>query len=439
MIAAMCERNVADLFNSFNPMLPLRAADEHLYVDWQRQLGVDDVKRHLTQAIAYGEGPGNTYFLTGHRGVGKTTELFRVKRHLETGVAGRRLFVSMLSAERWLDLTDVEPEDLVFQIVRQLVGDLSGAGFELGVNRFVEWFRRMRDILRRKIDLETIQIGTNPLKFTFKAEDLIGARSEFREVLRGQLPTLYDLVNDEVLNQARPWLAARENGGFSGILIIVDQTDRIPENRLNGQTNHERIFINRAGALQALGCDVLYTLPIELAYSPVGQGQLPDIYGTPIRKLPVVPVTDRHGNPRPLARNALVQIVERRVAAVGLSLEDVFTTSDLLDDVVMSSGGHVRNLFVLLRSMFAWIEDLPIDRDIVDQSLQKAAAELDLPLNSEDWKLLNEVHRTKQPMNENAAWYPLLRDQYILVYQEQGGYWYDSNPLLGHLAGWARR
>jgi nucleoside-triphosphatase THEP1 len=35
---------------------------------------------------------------TGHRGVGKTTELKRVKRMLEKGEVGRPMFVSFLEA-----------------------------------------------------------------------------------------------------------------------------------------------------------------------------------------------------------------------------------------------------------------------------------------------------------------------------------------------------
>jgi hypothetical protein len=64
----MSEFRLAALFQQFDPMRPLLATDERLYVDWQHQLDVDDVKRHLTRAIALGENRGSTYFLTGHRG-----------------------------------------------------------------------------------------------------------------------------------------------------------------------------------------------------------------------------------------------------------------------------------------------------------------------------------------------------------------------------------
>jgi carbamate kinase len=71
----------------------------------------------------------------------------------------------MLQASEWLDLADVQPEDLIFQIVRQLVTDLRDAGFELGAKKFGEVFRRLREEFNREANLEMIEFGVDPLKF----------------------------------------------------------------------------------------------------------------------------------------------------------------------------------------------------------------------------------------------------------------------------------
>jgi Holliday junction resolvasome RuvABC ATP-dependent DNA helicase subunit len=83
---------VASLYQQFDPMRPLTTAskvDIGLYVNWQQQVGVDDVKQRLIYPIARSRGQAVTHLLTGPRGVGKTTELYRVKHSLETGVEGR--------------------------------------------------------------------------------------------------------------------------------------------------------------------------------------------------------------------------------------------------------------------------------------------------------------------------------------------------------------
>lgn len=72
-------------YQGIDPLQPLDANDEKLYVDWQKDLGADDVKGRLARSLARLEG-GNLPFVhlfTGHRGCGKTTELYRVKRKLE--------------------------------------------------------------------------------------------------------------------------------------------------------------------------------------------------------------------------------------------------------------------------------------------------------------------------------------------------------------------
>ena len=106
------------LYGQFDPTRALEVEETDLYVNWQedKTIAPDDVKKLLARAIARSEIPMCRLF-TGHRGVGKTTELKRVKRILETGGAGRKLFVSFLLAQEWMDLQDVKAPDIIFNIV----------------------------------------------------------------------------------------------------------------------------------------------------------------------------------------------------------------------------------------------------------------------------------------------------------------------------------
>ena len=90
------------LYQQFDPAVPLEADEEDLYVDWQNAVGPVNVKKLLANSIARSGTVPVTRLFTGHRGVGKTTELKRVQRMLTTGQASRKLFVSLLEAEEWL-------------------------------------------------------------------------------------------------------------------------------------------------------------------------------------------------------------------------------------------------------------------------------------------------------------------------------------------------
>jgi hypothetical protein len=414
----------------FDPLRPLEAGETDLYVDWQDRLDTaDDVKVRLANSIARSPGPVTRLF-TGHRGAGKTTELNRVRQRLEDGVGGRRVFVSMLFAERWVHLDDVQPEDLVYQIVRQLVTDLKQAGFSLAETRFRNALGSVRDFFRGRVAIEGADVGLDPLKVSFRFEEFPAARKEFRELLQGLLPRIYDLTNTEILSKARAWLGQPEHGGYADIAIIVDQLDRIPRKPINGYTNHENLFLDHAGPLRALNCDVLYTIPIELAYSRA-YSRLQDAYGSTILALPAVPVSTRGGEQFPAGVEVLREIVRRRADKARVNLDEVFAESGLLDEVLRLSGGHIRGLFVLLQSILDRAAELPIGRAITQRGLRRAAADLALPLRRPDWELLAKVRECHDKVgDDHGVWNELLRDRFVLAYEDEDGHWYDRNPLL---------
>jgi hypothetical protein len=427
------------LYKQFNPMRPLTAddkSDRALYVDWQAELvGREDaVKYRLARSIVGSANQASTHLFTGAQGAGKTTELHRVKHLLREGGLGKRFFVSMLMAEESLDLADLQAEDLSFQIVRQLVTDLRKWGYRPS-KTVRDFFQNLADQFRR-IGLDVIEVGVEGVRFTFRSRDIPrNQQRAFRELLQGEISSIYDLINNELIAEARQWLAAERR--CDDILVIVDELDKIP---LQG-SNHEELFLSRAGHLRALDCPVLYTLPIELLYS-YHQNALRYTYGTDIKTLPIMPVADQAGRTDPKAAQALSEIVERRANAASFELDRLFESDELLAEVLAASGGHVRTLLVLIRSMLDRIGDLPITRKVVNLSLSGTAADIARPLTQEDWQILEEVHRTKQPISggQRPAWNQLLRDSYVLTYYDtHNGYWYDRNPLLRYVDSRRRR
>jgi hypothetical protein len=418
----------AELYGEFDPLRPLGADEGDLYVDWQERLSADDVKPRLVHSVSRAGSPVFRLF-TGHRGSGKTTELYRVRRRLERGDSGRKFFVSMLFSEHWLALQDVQAEDVVFQIVRQLVTDLRAAGFGLAEPALRNWWGRFRDLFRSEVKVEGIDLGEDPLKVSLALEAFPSGRREFRQLLQGQLPSMYNLVNNELLRPARQWLG--EHGSYSDVVVIVDQLDRIPQKVLTNQglTNHENLFLDNAGPLRALECSVLYTIPIELAYS-LCRPRLEDEYGNEIFTLPTIPVWNRRGQLDSGGLQVLREIVARRAKKAGVPLEVLFDPPDLLDTLLIRSSGHLRGAFVLLTALLSRIDGPPIREPVVSRTIRRAASDLSLPLRDEDWNLLRQVHATKKPLGSDQWWNDTLKNRFVFAYEDQQGYWYDSNGLL---------
>ena len=431
--------DIAALHRELDPLRPLDENDDALYVDWQRELDPDvvDIKSRLVRAFVRNATPERpiTRLLTGHKGSGKTTELNRVRSQLRSETDGSKVFVSTLFAQEWLDIDDVQPEDLVLQIVRQLVADLDQAGMSLGPQRFKNALGTLWDRVK-SIRPESAEIGIDPLTFSFALKDFPSARAEFRELLKGQLSTVFDLVNRELLPAARAHLNTQ---GYEDILLIVDDLDKILQKVLSDQglTNHENLFLDNAATLRAINCSLLLTIPIELAYSPA-QGRLRDDYGAAIVTVPLISVADRHGRVVGEGVAALTEILGRRArqasghdgAATTESAEKIFESSELLRRVVRLSGGHVRSLLVLLTEMLDWIDELPITSGTVDRYVSRQAKDLARGLSAADKEILEKVERTKEAV-EDPRFFDLLRNLYVFAYEAGAEeYWYGLNPLL---------
>ena len=337
---------VTALYRELDPLRPLRGDENALYVDWQRRLDPagKDAKSRLVTTFRRNASVDRpvTRLLTGHRGCGKTTELNRVRDALSSPEHERRVFVSMLFADEWLDLEDVQPEDLVLQIVRQLAADLSAAGVGFGEQKLKGFFAALWQRAKSP-KLESVSLGADPLKFGFKLEQFPTARDEFRALLRGQLTTVFDLVNRELLPHAREQLA---RDGYDDIVLIVDDLDRIPQKvpAPGGVTNHHSLFLDGSSALRAIDCSMLLTVPIELAYSS-DQARLRDTYGGDLETVPLLPIAHRDGTPIAAGEDVLIEIVGRRArkafgkaeAPPAACAAQIFEDEDLLRRVVRYS------------------------------------------------------------------------------------------------------
>ena len=430
--------DLAALYRQIDPLRPLEADEDELYVDWQRRFAQDeDVKSRLVRTFTRNASPEHsiTRLLTGHPGSGKTTELNRVSRSLELGAGGRKVFTSTLLALRWVDVEDLAPEDLVLQIVRQLVADLRAAGFTTAGSGFSNFLRSV--VARaRGVSLDEVELGVDPLRFSFTLKDYPSERDRFRSVLRGQLPTVFDLINRELLPAARSHLRAQ---GYDDIVLIVDDLDKIPKKPLSDgrSTNHERLFLDNAAMLRSVSASVLMTIPIDLAYSAL-QGRLRNDYGCSIATVPLISVTDRKGQAVEEGERALIEILGRRVrSAFGdpdapphRCAEALFADSDLLLRVVRLSGGHLRSLFVLLSELLDRVDDLPIQRPTVERYVPRAAKDLARALFGPDKEVLRQVDGSKEALDD-PRFFELLRSHYVFAYEAGlDDYWYGLNPLL---------
>mgnify|MGYP000724551841 CR=1 FL=1 len=95
------EELIIKIYNAFNPARPLEANDR-FYVDCSEVRGDESIFRELGKKIIFSE-ESTCQLYTGHRGVGKSTELLRLKDYLEK----KGCFVVYFQA----DQEDIDSED----------------------------------------------------------------------------------------------------------------------------------------------------------------------------------------------------------------------------------------------------------------------------------------------------------------------------------------
>lgn len=160
--------------------------------------------------------------------------------------------------------------------------------------------------------------------------------------------------------------------------------------------------------------------------------------GTPI--LPMVMVRSRNGAVDPPGMMVMQEIVMRRVRPIlndaGLSsaIEDVFDTSDTLEQLCLMSGGHVRELLHLMQFAAKRSDQLPLTARSVQRSITEAREHYRRAVKSTNWQILASVAESKRCPND-TQYLDLLFNRCILEYRFINDHnelvcWYDVHPLI---------
>jgi hypothetical protein len=139
-----------------------------------------------------------------------------------------------------------------------------------------------------------------------------------------------------------------------GLVVIVDNLDRVHESlKPSDRTQPEYLFVDRAEQLKKLNGHVIYTIPLSLIFSN-DLGRLTSRFGIDPMVLPMVPVQLQDGRDCEEGMALLRQMVlarafpdespEQRISLITA----VFEQPETLDRLCRVSGGHVRNLLMLL-------------------------------------------------------------------------------------------
>ncbi|MFB2837790.1 P-loop NTPase fold protein [Floridanema evergladense] len=433
-------------FRASNPSRNLDLSqfdDQKYYVDFSAVRGTNLIKE-LGRTIVFSEDEPTCQLFTGHIGCGKSTELSRLKAELEQ----KGFHVVYFESSQDLDMADVDISDILLAIARQVSQSLEAAQIKLQPNRFLNLLQGTVNLLNSEVTglkakvpvVGDIGINAEGGKFslavgigeiTTKAKDSKDIRSLLRQHLEPRVNNILEAINHELIEPAQKQFKQQ---GKAGLVVIIDNLDRI-DNRLrpSGRTQPEYLFVDRGEQLNKLKCHVIYTVPLVLAFSN-DKENLTNRFGSDPQLLPMVRVQERDGSPCVEGIALLQQMIMARAfpdlepdQRLSLILE-VFDAPETLERLCKVSGGHVRNVLVLLNSCLKK-DDPPLTRDLVEQVISQRRSELSKAVTPEEWKLLRQVAQQKTVRGEEE-YQTLLRSLFVFEYRDAKESWFDINPIL---------
>lgn len=285
-------------------------------------------------------------FVSGHPGVGKSTELSRFAEALSKDFEMVRL-----NAQQELNPARFDPRDLIVALMKAAI---QRAAEQLGKRKgptaaraaIEEAFEWLGETTVKKTNKRTTGasgkagIGPGADSWWAKALGLFGqAQAEARyEAERETSQVAYRLKPiSEFLQHANSVFTACERACQRQFLFIVDNFEK-PD---FDSGSIRKLFVQNSSLLADLHVHYVFTMPIERANTEdIRRLQL---YDNNISVIPDAPMFGRDAQPHRLGRDALRAVLESRTDL------NLFARGQV-ERLVVASGGNIRDLFSLVLS-----------------------------------------------------------------------------------------
>ncbi|MCP4131502.1 MAG: hypothetical protein GY754_11035 [bacterium] len=413
---------------------PLNAGNyDEYYVMTKAGRGDDQTSKLIRRFQNLDENRDLKILFSGFKGSGKSTELARLKKELETD-----FLINVFSVIDELDPTNVTIAEILISVMTNLFA-FADEYKEIKLSKkLVKNIEGWLDtVVTEKVrynyingEIETkADIGTGFLKIfnvglKLKSDFKSGAR--FKTIVRGEerkhLPELI-LNCNLLLGEIKQQLGKINK---KNIIFIIDDLEKVDLEVA------ENIFYNNAKQMTSLvGC-FIYTFPISLVYNQKYNIIRSEFHDTV--PLPMIMVHDKEGKDFKNGIDSIAGIVYRRV-------EEHLISKTLLSQFIRMSGGVLRDLFRMLHlAAYNALEDGREAISKKDFSVSFSVLKTDYyntisynektDMSAEDYyKILADCYNdpNKRPLDVKGSM-DLKHNLCILGFNGDG--WFDVHPVV---------
>lgn len=425
--------------------------DAKYYIDFSQVRG-GQVIEELYTSITWAEDFTCNLF-TGHIGCGKSTELLCLKQKLEA----ENFIVVYFESDEDLNMGDIEISDILLAIARRVSTILENLNQDdsSGNKSWQNLFQNAKKLLLKKLEIDingnipgvgkfelgtdfenniNISLSTVIGKIKVKTKEDTNLSHRLRSYLEPKTEGILEVLNQGLF---RPIDKQLKQQGKSGLVVIIDNLDRLVNTQKpTGKLQSNYIFAERGSDLSRLCCHLVYTIPLALRYSDDYPVVKQRFKVTPI-VLPMVAPKLRNGQENTPGMELLKQMVLARVFP-DLSPEErlgriteVFDQVETLNDLCIASGGHVRNLLIILHSWIIKDKKLPLTSEGLNKVLINQLNEQIAGITPDEWELLRIVNDEKN-VSGDFGYEKLIRNLLVYEYRDDEGSWYEVEPILAN-------
>ena len=408
-------------YQLFKPEEPLTKAEElrDFYVP-RSNSPVED----LTTFLEMEDDPAK-FLLAGHRGGGKTTELRRLEKQLNS-----KYTVIWIDTETALERYNIGYAEVVVLVGIKIFEKVNQPGWGLKKDLLNNLLESLKTVVYQDEDTENTGLEVPEIikKLGIILKQGLTTKRTTTINIRPQLSKIIERVNTII--------EAAEEKNKQKLLVIVDGLDR------HDQVTALEMFASPL--LTQLSCHIIYSIPISLRYSPSFRQPMEsfqkclDLTNPPVFNCDenLCPTTI----PNQSGRDILRSVINKRLARLGDAYKGLFNP-DAREIICEKSGGVMRDLVRLARTaceVSLRRNLLYIDLDAAQEAVQEVRREYNL--SDYHFPELDKIHRTGL-LTTNTHSLPnkgefvigdeLLQNKFVLgYYNSNRKSWFDVNPIL---------
>lgn len=360
--------------------------------------------------------------VSGFRGTGKTTELKR----LEAVLVQEGYKVVYLNMDDYVNMsTPIDISDFLMALAGAF-GEALRAPHHLGDDPTREgyWERLVSFLTETKITIP--EFTAYGIKANLKNDPTF--RQDLQARMEGHLGALVGHVR-KFFSECIDALKKR-HGRETQIVLLVDSLEHVRGTFTNAhkvQESVEVLFTGHAEKLKLPRVHLVYSVPPYLKARAMNIGMLYGIGAVQI--FPALKIRNRDGG---LVHDAGVGALKQVIANRGDYQRLLSPGKELIEQLIMMSGGNIRDLLRLVGEVIRRATLLPATEAIVHEAINQMRTEF-LPIADDDAVWLAEIAATHEPALSNIDRLTTLArffDTHVVLCYRDGPEWYDVHPLI---------